>query len=104
MNLNQPSTQNNYRGRKTMKFKDISKRFAAAIKRDGWSGRVLPEYGTASILANTDASRALPTRNARQGSFEGADRINGDAVADTIRRRGGKTTHKGCSWGGENHS
>ena len=78
-------------------FKDISKRFAAAIKRDGWSGRVLPEYGTASILANTDASGALPTRNATQGNFAGADRINGDAVAETIRRRGGKTTHKGCS-------
>ncbi|MDJ0782122.1 MAG: aldehyde ferredoxin oxidoreductase C-terminal domain-containing protein [Desulfosarcinaceae bacterium] len=78
-------------------FKAVSKRFAAAIKRDGWSGRVLPEYGTASILANTDASGALPTRNARQGSFEGADRINGDAVAHTIRQRGGQTTHKGCS-------
>jgi aldehyde:ferredoxin oxidoreductase len=77
-------------------FLEASKRFAAAIRRDGWSGRVLPEYGTASILANTDASGALPTRNARQGSFEGADRINGDAVADTIRQRGGKTAHKGC--------
>ncbi len=79
------------------RFMEASKHFAAAIKRNGWSGRVLPEYGTASILANTDASGALPTRNARQGSFEGADRINGDAVADTIRQRGGQTTHKGCS-------
>ena len=78
-------------------FKDISKRFAAAIKRDGWTGRVLPEYGTASIFANTDASGALPTRNATQGNFAGADGINGDAVAETIRQRGGKTTHKGCS-------
>ena len=79
------------------RFMETSKHFAAAIKRDGWSGRVLPEYGTASILANTDASGALPTRNARQGSFEGADRINGNAVAHRIRQRGGKTTHKGCS-------
>ena len=79
------------------KFMEASKHFAAAIKRNGWSGRVLPEFGTASILANTDASGALPTRNAREGSFEGADRINGDAVADTIRQRGGQTSHKGCS-------
>ncbi len=78
-------------------FKDVSKRFAAAVRRDGWSGGVLPEFGTASILANTNASGALPTRNARQGSFEGADHINGDTLADTIKRRGGKTTHKGCS-------
>ncbi len=78
-------------------FMEVSREFAAAIKRDGWSGSVLPEYGTASILANTDASVALPTRNASQGSFEGADKIDGDAVAHTIRQRGGKTTHKGCS-------
>lgn len=78
-------------------FKDSSKRFAAAIKRDGWSSGVLPEFGTASILANTNASGALPTRNASHGSFEGADRINGDTLAATIKRRGGKTTHKGCS-------
>ncbi len=78
-------------------FKDVSKRFAAAVRRDGWSGGVLPEFGTASILANINASGALPTRNARQGSFEGADHINGDTLADTIKRRGGKTTHKGCS-------
>ena len=78
-------------------FKEISKRFAAAIKQDGWSSRVLPEYGTASILASTDASGALPTRNARQGTFEGAEKINGETMAQTIRQRGGKTTHKGCS-------
>lgn len=78
-------------------FKERSKRFAAAIRHNGWSGRVLPEFGTASILANMDASGALPTRNGRQGSFEGADRINGDTMATTIKQRGGKTTHRGCS-------
>ena len=78
-------------------LRNASRQFAAAIQRDGWSGRVLPKYGTASILASTNASGALPTRNARQGSFEGAGRIDGDAVAHTIRQRGGKTTHKGCS-------
>lgn len=78
-------------------FKEITRQFAAAIKRDGWSGRVLPEYGTASILANMNASGALPTQNASKGNFEGADKINGDTVAHTIRQRGGKTTHKGCS-------
>ena len=55
-------------------FKEISRQFSSAIKNNGWSGRVLPEFGTASILANTNASEALPTFNARQGSFEGADK------------------------------
>ncbi len=78
-------------------FKEAARRFAAGVKRDGWSGEALPEFGTASILANINASGALPTRNAREGAFEGADRINGDAMAETIQRRGGKKTHKGCA-------
>ncbi len=78
-------------------FKEASKRFASAITKDGWSGQVLPQFGTASIIASTNASGALPTRNASQGSFDGTDKIDGDTMAATIRRRGGKTTHKGCS-------
>jgi aldehyde:ferredoxin oxidoreductase len=78
-------------------FKVISKQFATAIKNDGWSGRVLPELGTASIVSNTNAQGALPTMNATRGSFDGAGKINGETMAETIRARGGKTTHKGCS-------
>jgi len=78
-------------------FKEASRQFASAITRDGWSGSVLPQFGTASIIANTNASGALPTRNATQGNFDGTDKIDGDTMAETIRKRGGKTTHKGCS-------
>jgi aldehyde:ferredoxin oxidoreductase len=78
-------------------LKAIAKQFAFNIKKDGWSGDVLPNFGTASILAGTNASGALPTRNARQGRFDGADKIDGDALFNRIRQRGGKTTHKGCS-------
>jgi aldehyde:ferredoxin oxidoreductase len=35
--------------------------------------------------------------NARKGSFDGAEKINGETMAETIRHRGGKTTHQGCS-------
>jgi len=76
---------------------DTAKSFTRGIQRDGWASQVLPQFGTASILANTNASGALPTRNARQGSFEGADAINGDTLAENIRKRGGQCTHKGCS-------
>ena len=47
-------------------LKDIAKYFAKTIKQDGWSGDVLPNYGTASILASTNASGALPTRAGRR--------------------------------------
>lgn len=78
-------------------LKKIAKQFAMTIKKDGWSGDVLPNYGTASILAGTNASGALPTRNASQGQFEGAEKIDGDTLYGRIKQRGGKTTHKGCS-------
>lgn len=78
-------------------FKETAKEFAWTIKKDGWSGDVLPNYGTASILASTNASGALPTRNATQGRFDGADKIDGDALYKKIRQRSGQTTHKGCS-------
>ena len=80
-----------------VEFKEVSKRFAAAIKNDGWSGRVLPEFGTASIVADTNAQGALPTRNGRKGSFDGAEKISGETMVETIRQRGGKTAQKGCS-------
>ena len=78
-------------------FQELSRRFASSIKSDGWSGSVLPDFGTASILSNSNFSGALPTMNAREGVFENADKISGDAVADRIKERGGKRRHKGCS-------
>lgn len=78
-------------------FQALSRKFAGAIKSDGWSGSVLPDFGTASILSNSNFSGALPTLNAREGVFEHADKISGDAVADRIKERGGKRKHKGCS-------
>jgi len=58
---------------------------------------VLPEFGTASNVANINAQGALPTMNARKGSFDGAGKISGETMVETIRQRGGKTAHKGCS-------
>ncbi len=76
---------------------DAAKSFVRGIQRDGWASQTLPQFGTASILANTNASGALPTRNGREGSFEGADSISGDKLIANIRSRGGQATHKGCS-------
>ena len=53
--------------------------------------------GTAVLVEAINAAGAFPTRNARSGQFENASRISGEAMAATIRERGGKTTHKGCA-------
>lgn len=54
-------------------------------------------YGMNAIMDPTNDHGALPTRNFRRGQFEGAKRINGKALHDTIVRRGGIYNHAGCS-------
>ena len=78
-------------------FRKAAKAFAKAVKADVFSGEVLPELGTASLVESINAVGAFPTHNARSGQFENASKISGETLADTIKSRGGKTTHKGCS-------
>lgn len=71
------------------------KQVAAWIREIPQTAEVFPKYGTAAMLNNTNALGALPTRNFSTGTFEGAEKINGFAVHDTIAGRGGEgsTTH-----------
>lgn len=78
-------------------FKTCSSAYAKAVKADEFSGEILPELGTASLVGAINAAGAFPTRNAREGQFEGVEKISGETMAKIIKERGGKTTHKGCS-------
>jgi len=78
-------------------FKAAAKDFARAVKADEFSSRILPELGTAVLVAPINAVGAFPTRNAREGQFEHAEKISGETMAKIIKERGGKTTHKGCA-------
>lgn len=78
-------------------FKEASKRFAKAVKEDEFSGEVLPQLGSAVLVAPINAVGAFPTCNARFGQFDKVDNITGETMADIIKKRGGKTTHKGCA-------
>lgn len=44
----------------------------------------LHELGTAGIVLALDAGGGLPTRNFREGTFEGAEKISGQHMRDTI--------------------
>jgi len=67
---------------------------AAALKRQlQWlrdegleSTRSLHEHGTAGIVAPLDRLGGLPTRNFRDGSFEGAERLDGKRLTETLLR------------------
>jgi aldehyde:ferredoxin oxidoreductase len=78
-------------------FKAAAKAYAKAVKADEFSGEILPALGSACLVAPINEAGALPTRNAREGQFEGADKISGETMARIIRERGGKNAHKGCA-------
>ncbi|MBW2678213.1 MAG: aldehyde ferredoxin oxidoreductase [Deltaproteobacteria bacterium] len=78
-------------------FKAAAKTFAKAVKEDMFSGYVLPPLGTAVLVAPINAVGAFPCYNATKGVFEGWENLSGEQMAETIKERGGKTTHMGCS-------
>ena len=54
------------------------------LKANPITSQALPEFGTAVIMNVINAFGVLPTRNFQQGQFEGAERISGEYIADTI--------------------
>ncbi|RLI08608.1 aldehyde ferredoxin oxidoreductase, partial [Candidatus Bathyarchaeota archaeon] len=48
--------------------------------------KVLRELGTSAIMAATYSTKTLPTRNWTEGTFEGFERINAEAVMRFVKR------------------
>jgi aldehyde:ferredoxin oxidoreductase len=78
-------------------FKDAAKAFAKVVRDVPFSGKTLPTLGTAGLLAPVNGIGAFPCYNATRGVFDGQEKINADALVKTIKERGGKTGHMGCS-------
>lgn len=77
-------------------FKEGARNFAQAIIADP-STKMLAELGSAMLVEPINAAGAFPTRNAREGQFEGAEKISGETMAEIIKSRGGIPNHKGCA-------
>ena len=78
-------------------FKEANKVIVKVIKEHPMAGHVMPELGTAGLVAPVNAMGAFPCYNARKGVLEGWEKISGEAMAQMIQERGGKTTHMGCA-------
>ncbi len=78
-------------------FKEAVKAVVKFIKADHMSGTVMPALGTASLVAPVNSMGAFPNHNATSGVLEGWEKISGEAMAELIKKRGGNTTHVGCS-------
>ncbi|MBN1966396.1 MAG: aldehyde ferredoxin oxidoreductase, partial [Anaerolineae bacterium] len=57
------------------------------IKQSPLTSKALPELGTAAVMNVVNEIGALPTRNFQQSQFEGAEKISGEAIRDTILER-----------------
>ena len=76
-------------------FKQGRKKLTDAILEHDLTkkGGGLPSYGTAVLINIINEAGGLPTRNFSSGQFEGAAKISGEMIAETIERR--------CAEGGE---
>jgi aldehyde:ferredoxin oxidoreductase len=83
------------------KFKEANKAFVAGLRKHPVTGQGLPAYGT-NVLTNViNEAGGYPTYNFKQGQFEGAAKISGEALAELENTRGGEGAathgcHRGC--------
>lgn len=81
-------------GRQNVQLKDpeavtrIAKWYASQVMVNPMS-RLLYEMGTPAVLAPANAMGTLPTRNFREGAFEGWEKLSGEAFEKTIAERRG---------------
>lgn len=80
------------------KFKNAAQIFNKGLLSHPVSGDALPKYGTDVLVNILNEAGGLPTKNFRMGQFEGAEKISGETMYDTIVSRKGDPTH-GCHVG-----
>ncbi len=78
-------------------FAEATKTFAALIKANPFEGELLPNFGTSALVAPVNLMGAFPCYNATKGEYESWQKISGEALANTIKERGGQVGHVGCS-------
>jgi len=62
------------------RVEEIAGELMSIIMNDKMSGQVLPEYGTTSLTNLHNDMGIMATRNWQTGVFEGAHRVDGDAI------------------------
>jgi aldehyde:ferredoxin oxidoreductase len=78
-------------------FKESAKAFAKAVREHPFSGQLLPNLGTAGLVAPVNAMGAFPSYNATKGTMDGWEKISGEAMTQLISERKGNPSHMGCA-------
>jgi len=79
-------------------FKRAATKFAKILAGHPVTGDAIPKYGTPYLINVINEAGALPTRNYREGNFEGAEKISGETLREIIKARKGILAH-GCMTG-----
>jgi len=66
------------------KFREATLATLAKLKASPVTSQGLPAYGTAVLVNVINESGLFPTRNFREGVFEGASKISGETIAERI--------------------
>ncbi len=70
-------------------FMEVATMINKLLLADPKTGVAYKKYGTAQTTDPVNAIGALPTKNFRYGTFEYAERLNGEALYNTVIKRGG---------------
>lgn len=63
-------------------FKKLVKEWVKSLREHPTTGKYLPSYGTSGFINKASVTNVLPTRNFRYGSFEHAEEISGEKLAE----------------------
>ncbi len=77
-------------------FREAVKAVVQIVKADHMNAVVMPQFGTAGLVAPVNSMGAFPSYNARKGVLDGWEEICGERMAEIIKERGGNPTHRGC--------
>ncbi len=80
------------------KFKEANKKFTEGLRTHAVTGQGLPAYGTNVLTNIMNEAGGYPTYNFKQGNYQDAGKISGEAQAELETNRGGNPTH-GCHRG-----
>lgn len=69
------------------KFKEAVSIAMKKIRENGVTGQGLPAYGTAILVNIINEAGIFPTNNFQYGTFEGADQISGEAIAEKYLKK-----------------
>ena len=78
-------------------FKESARIFAQKVRENPFSGQLLPNLGTAGLVAPVNSMGAFPSYNATKGVLEGWEMISGETLTQTMKERGGGPGHMGCA-------